>query len=1399
MPDNLTQIVEYDVSQALGAVTKLEKVLASYGQTVDDVEKIEARLNKTTGDQQLLVKTQIDEFTHMNTVLEKHGAFWVELKDKTQKYADSLKLVSRVQQEAAEAEAKLTASIEKQNRININIRRQAAEKTIGIIQDEWEKRVEMTERYARLDARIRKKYDDQVVESMRQAALQRRIASNVANSAGPGAAGVDPNSITALIKEEDIGKHEEHVNRVVQANQKLTLSFASLTRLLAIQIIHQALSRLKEALFEAVHDATEFQIRVSEIQTISQQANLATSEWTSNLRLLSDQFGSPILQVAEGAYQALSNQVVHGADTFKFLNEEMKLSLITVSSLRDAVAATTAVMNSYGQNTDSVEHINAVLFKTVELGRVRLEQMADQLGKVSTLSHQLGLSFEEQQAALVLLTQKGLQFTTAQTLVDNVLLKLAKPTKEMTELFKQWGVQSGEAAIRTYGFVGVLQKLEEATKGGADGLTEIADVFRDLRAIVGGDILTNTDQYRKILDKFHESTTSAAKALDIVLNNQGKTLQIELNRIKNFFTVDLGNSIINYLTGGAKGVGHLSDTVIGLTHSFVNLVETIILFKTAMTAANYAISIYNTYAKLSGTTSLSMIEGMTQAEYKAKLLQASITNLAKLGFAVLIYYVVDTINELGRYYDKLDNAGSKALEQYENATSHLTETIISNIDAQRNAADQAFDEQLRGVLQYVAKVDAANEALTENIKKQYKSLVEQNAIAFKEGFREIEETIRSLETEANKATRNAEHLKDDAERTRESLEDRKFHAALEAQSPEDQIKTLRKQISLYFDEADKLLQQGDIELANKRFARLARLEDELQNKLRKEVLDNNKGGATDKHLETLNKRLNDVLNKIHEVSGQKGNVVIPDEHRLKPGQLPKTKAIHIQDQTKLNNLLREEREIEAEIAKIVNARGEGAIKNQGIDKERLDIEKELEDRAQKRAELEEKISTAEAERAKQLKEDEELGHKILDDLRKQLDIIKHLDATKPEALDEFQKALDEVHRLEAQSNLSTDAQIKLDEQLQKERTALADAAARERAKHEVQIVQNKVEEVRKLEREATTNRANAEKNANTTISDSQKVIIEDLTRFLEVIKNSTLEPSERFTKETGLGGREDINKVLEAAIKLAKSPEIQKGDAAALKIQQDQLARITKVIQALEKFEVVERSLLGKNPADDSNSLILKKGGIGEKDRTTTEAIRNFVDAGKKISEALAAKAKAEATANEFFQNRVELEKKLSLLADKTLTVEETKFKHEELLLSRLIEVEKAFEQLAAQMFKQLHPDGIQHDPIPGFAKGGLVPQYLAYGGFPGGPRGTDTIPAWLSPGEYVLDALTVKKFYPLIKAMHQPIYRSSGGPVTSVGDINITVQGGQSSEMTIRQIGQGLRREIRRGTLLPF
>jgi hypothetical protein len=84
-------------------------------------------------------------------------------------------------------------------------------------------------------------------------------------------------------------------------------------------------------------------------------------------------------------------------------------------------------------------------------------------------------------------------------------------------------------------------------------------------------------------------------------------------------------------------------------------------------------------------------------------------------------------------------------------------------------------------------------------------------------------------------------------------------------------------------------------------------------------------------------------------------------------------------------------------------------------------------------------------------------------------------------------------------------------------------------------------------------------------------------------------------------------------------------------------------------------------------------------------------------------------------------------------------------------------------------------------ARGGAVPEYHSSGGIhglhPGGPRGTDTTPAWLTPGEFVVQKSAVQAMgLPYMNALNNqqaPRYLATGG----------TASGGSSSGPTIQLV----------------
>ena len=72
-----------------------------------------------------------------------------------------------------------------------------------------------------------------------------------------------------------------------------------------------------------------------------------------------------------------------------------------------------------------------------------------------------------------------------------------------------------------------------------------------------------------------------------------------------------------------------------------------------------------------------------------------------------------------------------------------------------------------------------------------------------------------------------------------------------------------------------------------------------------------------------------------------------------------------------------------------------------------------------------------------------------------------------------------------------------------------------------------------------------------------------------------------------------------------------------------------------------------------------------------------------------------------------------------------------------------------------------------------------------------------LSPGEFIVNAKSTRQFFSQLVAINagvRPVYREKGGPVTSIGDINITVQGASKPQQTARATMSAFKREIRRG-----
>ncbi len=340
----------------------------------------------------------------------------------------------------------------------------------------------------------------------------------------------------------------EKRSKAAQSNVlKLGVSISGMARLVGVQLIHRAISGLVRALSEGVRQSIELQKGLAEIRTISQSNQLTTDQWFAGVKQLSNAYGVDMKDQVEATYQALSNQIAEGADAFTFLADANDFAAASVSTTAEAVNLLTGALNAYGLGAESTNRVAAQFFKTIELGRVRASEMANSIGDIAPLAKQAGIGLDELQAAISTLTINGVSYNKAATQLRGIFVKLIKPTKAMKGFFREIGVESGEAAIRTYGFDGVLQRLQNSTKGSA---TELGKYINRVRGLSGAMILTNEglDKYRSNLDEIRDSSESYGKAVDEVMNNSGKRAEIFFNRMKTA-ALSFGATFVETWTG----------------------------------------------------------------------------------------------------------------------------------------------------------------------------------------------------------------------------------------------------------------------------------------------------------------------------------------------------------------------------------------------------------------------------------------------------------------------------------------------------------------------------------------------------------------------------------------------------------------------------------------------------------------------------------------------------------------------------------------------------------------------------------------------------------------------------------------------------------------------------------
>ncbi len=371
-----------------------------------------------------------------------------------------------------------------------------------------------------------------------------------------------------------LGTSSKAINKQSQSVKNLTLSWQTFERLIIARLLTQAFHRLISNITESTEKAAEFLVRVGEVQTITaslEKTALGFENIAAAAFSFSDSFNFELLDSIEAFYDNLSNQVAESTSELTSFNiASAQLAKTTRSSFEQASNLISAIMNSYNQSGSDAFVIAQQLFTLIDEGRVRAEELANTFGRVTTTANQLGIGLDEVSAAIASLTITGVPAAESMTLLRNVMFKLQRPTKAMQALFTQWGVESGEAAIATFGFSNVLEKFNEESKKGAQ---EFGELFGRIRALRGAIGLTGKafEDYQQNLEAIRNSEERFAEAFDLVFKNRGEVALRSINQVKNAFVHDFGVNAVEVYADLVNSNEEFTNQVIIATQAVVIL------------------------------------------------------------------------------------------------------------------------------------------------------------------------------------------------------------------------------------------------------------------------------------------------------------------------------------------------------------------------------------------------------------------------------------------------------------------------------------------------------------------------------------------------------------------------------------------------------------------------------------------------------------------------------------------------------------------------------------------------------------------------------------------------------------------------------------------------------------
>lgn len=337
-------------------------------------------------------------------------------------------------------------------------------------------------------------------------------------------------------------------------------------------------------------------------------------------------------QLSEGLYEVLSAGVPKN-NALTFLADSAKAAVGGSAELPTLIRTTTTLVKAYNLEFEKSAYIQDKLQKSVDIGSMSMNELAEALPKASVSAAQLGVNIDELLGGFAALSGVTGNANEVGTQLNAVMSALIKPTQEATEMANQLGIAFDATSIKKAG--GLAQYLDAllpkirafAASSGMNQEEIIARLFGREEAIRGMLAVSGSlaDTWKNSTAEIVNATGSVSSAFEIMKTSSLNQMELFKNSMyamwDNIWAVigPVVMRIINLIADIFNGIRNFTEQYPGIT----SIAEAIFYMSLAVWAVYSAIS----------------WASAAWALFKSSMLVGAITQIigliTTLGFAIL--------------------------------------------------------------------------------------------------------------------------------------------------------------------------------------------------------------------------------------------------------------------------------------------------------------------------------------------------------------------------------------------------------------------------------------------------------------------------------------------------------------------------------------------------------------------------------------------------------------------------------------------------------------------------------------------------------------------------------------------------------------------------------------------